>query len=486
MYTVSIAFPGNDDSLDCIAFYGEIVANYILQRKLQIIKMWSLNIRGMENKLFTPERTKRLINFDKTYIDYYARENFEVIGLAEFIPNISMNTDYSIDNFFWTKLYQNLYVFRIHNKYSGKNYRSYYMSKYFDKVCWLENYWTKYIRNPDKRKIFFKRRKLTSHVHFFKHTNTLFGMFLDKFIISKFLLYKNFDIYNIKNNNLYFYKLLFFLGLMRENFSVVRSLDYPPNIKLEDINVQVEENDVNVLYSNKTSKLLDQKVFDESLDQDDFDEKFVKGWKFSHLRRLWIRKKNIIYRKKILTQLKFLSKVDKNFIAIQKDLRLNYLERLASILLTNNTMINKIIFLNRLINGDISQQLMYIYKMRVSYYLIQDYKYEIIETALNVVFNHIVSIKLGINIKKLFSQRLLITNKILPYNLSLNLLMRKYLYILFYKRGRKINKFNYDKYYILKKNENWLKVGTPRDFIEFYTIKGFVDVNKKDLNNLLW
>lgn len=89
----------------------------------------------MENKLFTPERTKRLINFDKPYIDYYAREKFEVIGLAEFIPTISINTDYSLDNFFWMKLYQNLYVFRIHNKYSGKNYRSYYMSKYFDKVC---------------------------------------------------------------------------------------------------------------------------------------------------------------------------------------------------------------------------------------------------------------------------------------------------------------------------------------------------------------
>jgi len=34
---VSIPFPGNDESIDCMVFYNDIIANYVLLRKFAAI-----------------------------------------------------------------------------------------------------------------------------------------------------------------------------------------------------------------------------------------------------------------------------------------------------------------------------------------------------------------------------------------------------------------------------------------------------------------
>lgn len=51
--TVSIPFPGNDDSLDALVFYNDIVTNFILLKKLRLIIFWFYNIR----------RSDRVISF---------------------------------------------------------------------------------------------------------------------------------------------------------------------------------------------------------------------------------------------------------------------------------------------------------------------------------------------------------------------------------------------------------------------------------------
>jgi ribosomal protein S2 len=43
--TVSIAFPGNDDSLDCLSLYNELAVNYILIKKFKIVMFWFTFIR---------------------------------------------------------------------------------------------------------------------------------------------------------------------------------------------------------------------------------------------------------------------------------------------------------------------------------------------------------------------------------------------------------------------------------------------------------
>lgn len=49
----SIVVPGNDDSLDSVVFYHDLVSEYILYRKFSQVYLWFLNVR----------RSKRLVGF---------------------------------------------------------------------------------------------------------------------------------------------------------------------------------------------------------------------------------------------------------------------------------------------------------------------------------------------------------------------------------------------------------------------------------------
>ena len=49
----NVAIPGNDDSLDCVIFYHDLLAGYILYRKFVLIYLWYMHIR----------RQKRLVSF---------------------------------------------------------------------------------------------------------------------------------------------------------------------------------------------------------------------------------------------------------------------------------------------------------------------------------------------------------------------------------------------------------------------------------------
>lgn len=50
----TIAIPGNDDSLDCIIFYNDLVSEYILFRKFSYVFLWFINTR----------KAKRLVSFN--------------------------------------------------------------------------------------------------------------------------------------------------------------------------------------------------------------------------------------------------------------------------------------------------------------------------------------------------------------------------------------------------------------------------------------
>lgn len=49
----SVTIPGNDDSLDSVVFYHDLLAEYVLYRKFSHVYLWFLNVR----------RSKRLVSF---------------------------------------------------------------------------------------------------------------------------------------------------------------------------------------------------------------------------------------------------------------------------------------------------------------------------------------------------------------------------------------------------------------------------------------
>jgi len=44
-HVVSIALPGNDDSVECLVFYNEFISKFILLKKFSLILLWFFNIR---------------------------------------------------------------------------------------------------------------------------------------------------------------------------------------------------------------------------------------------------------------------------------------------------------------------------------------------------------------------------------------------------------------------------------------------------------
>lgn len=65
----NLAAPGNDDSLDCVVFYHDLLAEYVLYRKFVHVYIWFMHIR----------RFKRLLNFyDWISLKYKKRQVFRL------------------------------------------------------------------------------------------------------------------------------------------------------------------------------------------------------------------------------------------------------------------------------------------------------------------------------------------------------------------------------------------------------------------------
>ena len=106
----SLAVPGNDDSLDCIVFYNNLICGYILYKKFVSVIIWFSNVR----------KSKRVISFD----DWISRKIASIkISSWEFIPfNFNLKKDFQIKwyavKFFsakgiWLDQVRNqLYIFR--------------------------------------------------------------------------------------------------------------------------------------------------------------------------------------------------------------------------------------------------------------------------------------------------------------------------------------------------------------------------------------
>jgi small subunit ribosomal protein S2 len=102
-HVVSIALPGNDDSVECLVFYNEFISKFILLKKFSLILLWFFNIR----------KNKRLLAF-KDWIkhkeNHSAKLSSKTVDLKfnfSFFRNINLgmkilfssNSKYNVDVF---------------------------------------------------------------------------------------------------------------------------------------------------------------------------------------------------------------------------------------------------------------------------------------------------------------------------------------------------------------------------------------------------
>lgn len=95
MYFISIPFPGNDESLDCLLFYNSLVSYYILLRKFKNIFTWFFFMRKIKRlnlfkdwislNLFKRLKGNNIINFKynkKINVSYYLNlQNHLLLGM---------------------------------------------------------------------------------------------------------------------------------------------------------------------------------------------------------------------------------------------------------------------------------------------------------------------------------------------------------------------------------------------------------------------
>ena len=159
-----MAVPGNDDSIDCVILYNELISTYILACKFGFILLWYVNIR----------LKKRLLRFDEWVLHFQSvsRKNF-FYGELSLVQAIGRR---------W------LYYFHlVSNK---KNHMiSWYSGKsYVNKIFWF----SKWIRSGFKKylflsSIYFIKNILWLRLYFKRKRRNLFLLdrFLNKFIFKR-------------------------------------------------------------------------------------------------------------------------------------------------------------------------------------------------------------------------------------------------------------------------------------------------------------
>lgn len=75
----SLAIPGNDESLGCLVFYNDIMSNFILSRKFNLVSIWFFNIRSIS----------RVVSFTDWVSKRYSLNNeINLSKLVTFKPNM--------------------------------------------------------------------------------------------------------------------------------------------------------------------------------------------------------------------------------------------------------------------------------------------------------------------------------------------------------------------------------------------------------------
>lgn len=109
--TSSVAVPGNDDSLECIVFYNNMICSYILYRKIVGVVIWFFNVR----------RARRVVNFK----DWLFKKSSNIkISNWYFIPFKYYNTKenkvgylslrfFSAKSIWLDKVVNQLYIFKL-------------------------------------------------------------------------------------------------------------------------------------------------------------------------------------------------------------------------------------------------------------------------------------------------------------------------------------------------------------------------------------
>lgn len=81
----TIAIPGNDESLGCIIFYNDMISNFILSRKFNLVSAWYFNIRSISRivsfsdwlrkkyKLVNTKNLKNLITLNPSFLNNYLK-----------------------------------------------------------------------------------------------------------------------------------------------------------------------------------------------------------------------------------------------------------------------------------------------------------------------------------------------------------------------------------------------------------------------------
>ena len=72
----SIAIPGNDESLGCLVFYNDIISNFILSRKFNLVSLWYFNIRSIS----------RVVSFTDWVSRRYTLAQTDLANLITFKP----------------------------------------------------------------------------------------------------------------------------------------------------------------------------------------------------------------------------------------------------------------------------------------------------------------------------------------------------------------------------------------------------------------
>lgn len=95
----SIPIPGNDESLGCLIFYNDIISNFILSRKFNLVSIWFFNIRSIS----------RIVNFvDWVSKSYTIQKNLDISNIITFKPNMLNSYLKSfglfLSNSYWTSI----------------------------------------------------------------------------------------------------------------------------------------------------------------------------------------------------------------------------------------------------------------------------------------------------------------------------------------------------------------------------------------------
>lgn len=125
-HVVSVPIPGNDDSIECLIFYNDLISKFILSRKFALVITWYYNIRK-KNRLIKfrewciKNRKVNISNKMKSIFNRNIKWNFNFLKNMQY----GMSTLFSINTKYERSIYENIYtwnhnIFTIHDTISNK------------------------------------------------------------------------------------------------------------------------------------------------------------------------------------------------------------------------------------------------------------------------------------------------------------------------------------------------------------------------------